>query len=131
MLPMPVQTTTEAVAFILKSINNKIDASDIRLAPGSQMRHDRWQAMVSQESVHFLPAHFVLKGLGPENEDLNVKLFVEGRKSPHTDKTEQLKTTPKVSQLLSHNAPPPPPLWLHPLQRQLLSKHRQYCSSIN
>ena len=29
MLPMPVQTTTEAVAFILKSINNKIDASDI------------------------------------------------------------------------------------------------------
>ena len=31
MLPMPVQTTTEAVAFILKSIINKIDASDITL----------------------------------------------------------------------------------------------------
>ena len=60
MLPMPVQTTTEAVAFILKSINNKIDASDIKLAPGSQMRHDRWQAMVSRESVDLLPARFVL-----------------------------------------------------------------------
>ena len=65
MLPMPVQTTTEAVAFILKSINNKIDASDIKLVPGSQMRHDRWQAMVSQESVNLLPACFVLKGLLP------------------------------------------------------------------
>ena len=65
---------------------------------GSQMRHDPWQAMVSRESINLLPACFVLKGLGPENEDLNVKLFVEGRKSPHTDKTEQLKTTPKVTE---------------------------------
>ena len=68
--------------FILKSINNKIEASDIKLAPGSQMRHDRWQAMVSQESVDLIPARFVLKGLGPENEDLNIELFVEGKKSP-------------------------------------------------
>ena len=85
-----------------------------KLAPGSQMRHDRWQAMVSQESVDLLPACFVLKGLGPENEDLNVKLFVEGRKSPHTDKSEQLTTTLKVTESTPLSQRPAPSTLMAP-----------------
>ena len=109
MLPMPVETTEEAVLFILKSINSKIDVSDIRLAPGSQMRHDRWQAMVSYECRNLLPDHFVLRDLGPENENLKVKLFIEGRKSPQNDDPVMTKSSSSHAQRQTPPAPPAPP----------------------
>ena len=108
MLPMPVETTEEAVLFILKSINSKIDVSDIRLAPGSQMRHDRWQAMVSYECRNLLPDHFVLRDLGPENENLKVKLFIEGRKSPQNDDPTLMTTKSSSSHAHMHSVKPPP-----------------------
>ncbi len=71
------------------------------------MRHDRWQAMISYECRNLLPDHFVLRDLGPENENLKVKLFIEGRKSPQNDDPTLMTTKSSSSHAQRQTAPAP------------------------
>ena len=80
LLHMPVETTESAIRFIFHAINKDFSVSDVRVAPGKQRRHDRWQLKVECENVNDIPHCFILPNMGPEYEDLKIKVFVEGRK---------------------------------------------------
>ena len=43
LLHMPINTTREIIIYIFNAINPKWIPSDIRLEPGVEQRHDRWQ----------------------------------------------------------------------------------------
>ena len=80
LLHMPVETTERAIRFIFNAINKDFCVSEVRVAPGKQRRHDRWQLMVECENVNDIPHCFILPNMGPKYEDLKIKVFVEGRK---------------------------------------------------
>ena len=102
------------MALFLNQSTTKLKLVTLNWLPGPKCDMTAGRQLVSQESVDLIPARFVLKGLGPENEDLNVKLFVEGKKSPHIDKSEQLTTTPKVTESTPLSQRPAPSTLLAP-----------------
>ena len=57
LLHMPVETTERAIRFIFNAINKDFCVSEVRVAPGKQRRHDRWQLSVESENVNDIP-HF-------------------------------------------------------------------------
>ena len=78
LLHMPIETTREAITYIFSSFG--CDTSDIRLAPGTEYRHDRWQLLIHKKDLEKVPENFVLPNMGPEGEHLRIKVFLEGRK---------------------------------------------------
>ena len=78
---MPVETTERAIKYIFNTINSDICVSDVRVAQGKQRRHDRWQLMVECNDIQEIPHSFILPNMGPEYEDLKIKVFVEGRQA--------------------------------------------------
>ena len=82
LLHMLINTTKEIITYIFNAINPKWIPSDIRLEPGIEQRHDRWQLMLQCNDVKDIPHHFILPKRGPEKENLTIKLFVTGRVSP-------------------------------------------------
>ena len=81
LLHMPIETSERAIKYIFNEINTDFTVSDIKVAPGKQMRHDRWQLMIECTDVEEIPHTFVLPNMGPEREHLKIKVFVEGRKA--------------------------------------------------
>ena len=45
------------------------------------MRADRWKLLVACSDKRLIPQGFVLPEMGPERQDVNVKVFVRGRKA--------------------------------------------------
>ena len=86
LLHMPINTTKEAIAYIFNAINPEWKASDIRLEPGVEQRHDRWQSMLQCADINDIPHHFILPKRGPERENLKIKVFVSGKKKEKTKK---------------------------------------------
>ena len=81
LLHMPIETSEGAIKHIFNEINNDFCVSDIKVAPGKQMRHDRWQLMIECSDIDDIPHLFILPNMGPEREHLKIKVFVEGRKA--------------------------------------------------
>ena len=102
LLHMPINTTQEIITYIFNAINPKWIPSDIRLEPGIEQRHDRWQLMLQCNDVGEIPHQFTLPRRGPEKENLTIKVFVTGRLSPcaHCHGDHRSKQCPN---------PPPPP----------------------
>ena len=122
LLHMPIETSERAIKYIFNEINTDFSVSDIKVAPGKQMRHDRWQLMIECTDIEEIPHTFVLPNMGPEREHLKIKVFVEGRKAiddlpqplsthdPHQckDTTEQTNTSlPRSASLGSLIEQPP------------------------
>ena len=76
LLHMPVETTERAIRFIFNAINKDFCVSEVRVAPGKQRRHDRWQLMEECNDVGDIQHSFVLPNMGPEYEDLTIKVLV-------------------------------------------------------
>ena len=93
LLHMPIETSEGAVKYIFNEINPDFRVSDIKVAPGKQMRHDRWQLMVECNDIDEIPHSFVLPNMGPEGENLNIKVFVEGRTTRPSNDPEHLTNT--------------------------------------
>ena len=126
LLHMPIETTREAVTYIFTTFG--CDTSDISIAPGSEFRHDRWQLLVDRKDIEKVPDNFVLPNMGPEGENLRIKVFLEGRKPStslkqnvenHMNTQEQTTTNQARSASLEDfprqtapsipiNQPPPP-----------------------
>ena len=102
LLHMPINTTQEIITYIFNAINPKWIPSDIRLEPGIEQRHDRWQLMLQCNDGAEIPHQFTLPRRGPEKENLTIKVFVTGRLSPcaHCHGDHRSKQCPN---------PPPPP----------------------
>ena len=102
LLHMPINTTREIIIYIFNAINPKWIPSDIRLEPGVEQRHDRWQLMLQCNDIGEIPNQFTLPKRGPEKENLIIKVFVAGRMSPcaHCQGDHRSKQCPN---------PPPPP----------------------
>ena len=81
LLHMPVETSERAIKYIFNTIYSDICVSDVRVAPGKQRRHDRWQLMVECNDIQEIPHSFILPNMGPEYEDLKIKVFIEGRQA--------------------------------------------------
>ena len=81
LLHMPIETSEGAIRHIFNEINSDFCVSDVKVAPGKQMRHDRWQLMIECSDIDEIPHLFILPNMGPEREHLKVKVFVEGRKT--------------------------------------------------
>ena len=99
---MPINTTPEIITYIFNTINPAWELSEIRLEPGIEQRHDRWQLMLKCSEQNEIPHQFVLPKRGPEKEDLTIKVFVTGRVSPcvHCHGEHRSNQCPN---------PPPPP----------------------
>ena len=104
LIHMPVQTTEKAIEFIFKKLDNECDVSEVNIAPGDQMRYDRWQFMLDCKDKSKIPDAFVLPKMGIEGQDLIVKIFLEGRPrrrpSHHIDGTKVDNTHETVSDQL-------------------------------
>ena len=117
LLHMPIQTNTAVIEYIFKSMNPNWKTSGIRHAPGKQKRGDRWQLYLECDDKKSIPDAFLLREMGPESQDINVKLFVSGRSDSQMSINEQteekiLTTPPPPSQphpSPKSSAPPPPP----------------------
>ena len=81
LLHMPIETSEGAIRHIFNEINSDFCVSDIKVAPGKQMRYDRWQLMIECSDIDEIPHLFILPKMGPERENLKIKVFVEGRKA--------------------------------------------------
>ena len=82
LLHMPINTTPEIIRYIFNTLNPAWRLSDIRLEPGIEQRHDRWQLMIECSNWNEIPHCFILPKRGQEREDLTIKVFVTGRVSP-------------------------------------------------
>ena len=76
---MPIETTERAIRCIFYDIDPMSCVSEVKVAPGRQARHDRWQLMLDCDDIEKIPHSFILPSMGPEWEDLKVKVFVKGR----------------------------------------------------
>ena len=81
LLHMPIETSEGAIRHIFNEINSDFCVSDVKVAPGKQMRYDRWQLMIVCSDIDEIPHLFILPKMGPERENLKIKVFVEGRKA--------------------------------------------------
>ena len=102
LLHMPIQTNSAVIEHIFSTMNSKWKTSGIRHAPGEQKRGDRWQLYLECEDRKSIPEGFVLSKMGPEGQDIRVKMFVSG--SRVAQNFEQEQTTEK-----SQTKPPPTP----------------------
>ena len=82
LLHLPINTTPEVIEYIFNAINPNWKTSEIRLEPGVEMRHDRWQLMLECRDKNEIPHCIGLPKRGAEKEDLKIKVFVTGRVSP-------------------------------------------------
>ena len=82
LLHMPINTTPEVISYIFNAINPNWKTSEIRLEPGVEQRHDRWQLMLECSDRNEIPHYIGLPKRGAEKEDLKIKVFVTGRVSP-------------------------------------------------
>ena len=82
LLHMPYQTTPGAIQYIFTNLNKNWHVSDIKHAPGDQMRNDRWQLSLDCDNKELIPHTFILPNMGVEGEDLKIKVRVRGRKPP-------------------------------------------------
>ena len=114
LLHMPIETSEGAIEYIFNEINSDLCVSDIKVAPGKQQRHDRWQLMIECSDIDEIPHAFILPNMGPEGEDLKIKVFVEGRKAisdlpiPNSShESQQLnETLEPANNLLTHRSAP-------------------------
>ena len=81
LLQMPIETNPAVIEHIFQSLNPEWKASVIKQVPGEQMRADRWKLLVACSDKRLIPQGFVLPEMGPERQDVNVKVFVRGRKA--------------------------------------------------
>ena len=77
-----ISLCTEVLEYIFNAINPNWKTSEIRLEPGVEMRHDRWQLMLECSDRNEIPHYIGLPKRGAEKEDLKIKVFVTGRVSP-------------------------------------------------
>ena len=82
LLNMPIQTNQDVIKYMFQSMNPEWKVSDIRRAPGNQTRGDRWQLRLESKDIKSIPDGFILYGMAPGRQDVNVKIFVSGT-SPH------------------------------------------------
>ena len=82
LLHMPLRTTPAAIEFIFKTLNDAWVVSDIKHAPGKERRLDRWQCLLQCDDKSTIPHSFILPKMSPDNDDLTVKVFVNGRNAP-------------------------------------------------
>ena len=106
LLHMPIQTNSVVIEHIFLSMNSKWRTSGIRHAPGEQKRGDRWQLYLECDDRKSIPDEFVLNEMGPEGQDIKVKIFVNGRCVGQIPVKEQ---TAKLSPLQPPTTPRPPP----------------------
>ena len=129
LLHMPIQTNSAVIEHIFLSMNSKWRTSGIRHAPGEQKRGDRWQLYLECDDRKSIPDEFVLSEMGPEGQDIKVKIFVNGRCVGQIPVKEQ---TAKLSPLQPPTTPRPPPHPRHPPKPHSphrppnLSQHIQY-----
>ena len=127
LLHMPIETNPAVIEHIFKSLNPEWKASAIKQVPGEQMRADRWELLVACSDKRLIPQGFVLPEMGPERQDVKVKVFVRGRKSDFEgrdnlpNKQNNITSTPQHQfSIASHQptksplpfptpSPPPPP----------------------
>ena len=76
LLHMPIETNPAVIEHIFQSLNPEWKASAIKQVPGEQMRADRWKLLVACSDKRLIPQGFVLPEMGPERQDVNVKVFV-------------------------------------------------------
>ena len=109
LLHMPIETTPAVITHIFSVLDAKCTVTDIRCEPGRERRHDRWQLMLQCDDKDKIPHHFVLPNRGIEGEDLNIKVFIEGRKYKE-NKLLPPTSAPSTAQTsaAAHHAPPPP-----------------------
>ena len=81
LLHMPIETNPAVIEHIFQSLNPEWKASAIKQVPGEQMRADRWKLLVACSDKRLIPLGFVLPEMGPERQDVNVKVFVRGKKA--------------------------------------------------
>ena len=121
LLHMPIGTNSVVIDHIFKSLNPKWVTSDIKHAPGDKKRGDRWELCVDCEDKNMIPDEIVLFEMGPEDQDITVKVFVSGRpvkrkekanqssnKADNIQSSSQTNSTPPFHKP-SLPAPPPPP----------------------
>ena len=77
LLHMPIQTTEKAIRHIFSALDEECVVSDVKVAPGTQMRHDRWQLLLECQNKDKIPDSFILSKMGIEGEDIVVKVFLE------------------------------------------------------
>ena len=114
LLHMPIQTTEKAIRHIFSALDEDCVVSDAKVAPGSQMRHDRWQFLLECQNKDRIPDSFILSKMGIEGDDIVVKVFLEGRnrhlhepRSNQQIQTAESEHPPLTS--LSDAARPPSP----------------------
>ena len=113
LLHMPIQTNSAVIEHIFLSMNSKWRTSGIRHAPGEQKRGDRWQLYLECDDRKSIPDEFVLNEMGPEGQDIKVKIFVNGRCVGQIPEKEQ---TTKLSPLQPPTTPRSPPYPRHFVQ---------------
>ena len=75
LLHLPINTTPEVIEYIFNAINPNWKTSEIRLEPGVEMRHDRWQLMLECSDRNEIPHYIGLPKRGAEKEDLKIKVL--------------------------------------------------------
>ena len=116
LLQMPIETNPAVIEHIFQSLNPEWKASAIKQVPGEQMRADRWKLLVACSDKRLIPQGFVLPEMGPERQDVNVKVFVRGKKAdfegrdnlPNRQNSHILKPTASVFEPLSSTDPSSP-----------------------
>ena len=118
LLHMPIETNNVVIDHIFKSLNPKWVTSDIKHAPGDQKRGDRWELCLDCEDKNLIPDEIILYEMGPEHQDITVKVFVSGRPAKKkqranqfSDKADDISSSCQTS---STPLPPKPPLTRHP-----------------
>ena len=114
LLHMPIQTTEKAIRHIFSALDEECVVSDVKVAPGTQMRHDRWQLLLECQNKDKIPDSFILSKMGIEGEDIVVKVFLEGRnRQLHKPRSNQQNQTleseqPPLAGLPDAARPPSP-----------------------
>ena len=111
---MPIQTNPAVIEHIFLTMNSKWKASDVRHAPGEQKRGDRWQLYLECDDRKSIPEGFVLSKMGPEGQDIRVKIFVSGRQIYEEEQTTEKSQskppqTPRLTTTPTPQASAPPP----------------------
>ena len=113
---MPIETNEFLIRHIFKSINKDLDTCFVKRQPGAQLRSDRWELILDcKGNEDEIPEGFILPKRSPENEDINVKIFVRGREPKqrkenlNVDKTFTGLPSVKMSNEKPPTALPRPP----------------------
>ena len=86
---LQIQTNPAVIEHIFSTMNSKWKTSGIRHAPGEQKRGDRWQLYLECDDRKSIPEGFVLSKMGPEGQDIRVKIFVSGRQISEEEQTTE------------------------------------------